>query len=509
MMLFRVRPLWLLLSLATLGGLSGCAVGPAYVAPAPEAPADWQSWRSADAALQAGVAMGPAALLPALPALPAAAGLAPAQLAELEALARQALAASPDLQTATLRFAQARTQRGVTATEAGPQVQASTAATRQRGSETASRPFESAVQALSRSTPSTLFQAGFDVSWELDLWGRVARSLEQADAQVAQQAALLELARQSLLHDLARAYLEYRTTEQLLQGLEKDTAVLAQRLALLEAQVAAGTLSALELEPARAELAGLQAQHPGLLAQAAASLNQMALLLGERPGALKLAPAVAPTAGLPASGGPRPSRGLSHVPDLQLGLPSQVALRRPDIRAAEARLQRATAGIGVAMASLYPSVRLGARAALESTSASDWAGWDSRSWSLGPSIDVPLFDRGRRQGVVQLRELEQQEAAVHYQQTVLRAWQEIDDALNAYAAAQQQVQQREAQWFSATRSLALAQARQRHGLTTALPVLDAERRLLAARQSLTTAQGQRALHYVAVYKATGQALFGP
>jgi len=129
---------------------------------------------------------------------------------------------------------------------------------------------------------------------------------------------------------------------------------------------------------------------------------------------------------------------LATLPDLTLGLPSEVARRRPDIRAAEARLHNATASIGVARAYLYPSIRIGAHAGVESYLASALTDWGSRAWSIGPSIDLPIFDHGRRKSVVQLRELQQQEAAVAYQRTVLQAWQEIDDALSGYNAERQQ-----------------------------------------------------------------------
>ena len=133
--------------------------------------------------------------------------------------------------------------------------------------------------------------------------------------------------------------------------------------------------------------------------------------------------------------------GAPALPDLALGLPSEVARRRPDIRAAEARLHRATANIGVAQADLYPSIRLGAHVGLESYLSGEFSDWGSRAWSIGPSLSLPLFDHGRRKSVVELRKLEQQEAAVDFQRTVLKAWQEIDDALNAYTAERQQARQ--------------------------------------------------------------------
>jgi outer membrane protein TolC len=187
---------------------------------------------------------------------------------------------------------------------------------------------------------------------------------------------------------------------------------------------------------------------------------------------------------------PPPGETATHaLPDFALGLPSDVARRRPDIRAAEARLQQATANIGVATADLYPSIRLGARFGFESVQSDRVLEWGSRAWSLGPLLSLPIFDQGRRRSTVRLRTAEQQEAALAFQKTVLQAWQEIDDALTAYNAERQALAELRARARTAADAVQLAQARYRGGLIDSQPLTEAMRtRLQAARQVATSEQ---------------------
>jgi len=474
--------------------LAGCTAGPDFARPAPQAPDDWTSWRSADESLRTPVDTE---------------GTLPAEWWRafgdpvLDTLQERAFRAGPDLQTAALHFAQARVQRSTVAAQRGPDIGASGSVTRQRQSE-----YGAGVRMIDAiggdrsalvdvlSEPFTLYQAGFDASWEPDLWGRVRRSVEAADADVAQQAALYDLARLSLASEVARNYIELRTTQRQIRLLREDVSALEGRLRILEAWVRGGVADHLDLERQRTEVAANKAQLPDLLAREGAGINQIALLLGEPPGALRDLLA------------PQPERGqaaASALPDLSLGLPSEIALRRPDIRAAEARLHRATASIGVAQAELYPSIRLGARFGYESYLSGEFADWGSRSWSVGPSLNLPLFDRGRRRSVVRLRELEQQEAAVNYQQTVLGAWQEIDDALSAYTAEQQRARQLASRERSAREAYELAQARYEGGMVDFMAVLDSQRGYLQARRDLAVSEGRLATRYVMINKAVGNA----
>jgi NodT family efflux transporter outer membrane factor (OMF) lipoprotein len=343
------------------------------------------------------------------------------------------------------------------------------------------------------SEPFTLYQAGFDASWELDLWGRVRRSIEATDADAVRQAALLDLAGLSLASDVVRNYLELRTTQRLVRVTREDIAALQERFDLVDARVRGGVLSHMELERQRAELAATKARLPELLAQEGVYANQLALLLGERPGALRVELA------------PRVDEGEFTPPDLALGLPSEVALRRPDIRAAEARLHGATARIGVARADLYPSIRLGARFGYESYLSGEFSDWGSHTWSIGPSLTLPLFDRGRRKSVVQLRELQQQEAAVDYQRTVLKAWQEIDDALSAYSAERRRVCELNERERSVRNAWRLALARRDGGVADTLAALDAQRVYLQARRDRLIGEGRLGTRYVTINKVVGNA----
>lgn len=469
--------------------LAGCATGLDFVKPAPAAPDDWTNWRSGDDSLRGASATAPA--------LPSRWWLALGDPV-LDRLQERAITGSPDIATALLRYRQARVKATTVAAQRGPDVSVGGNATRQRQSQygAGTRMVDAIGGDRARlaevlSEPFTLHLAGFDASWEPDFWGRVRRSVEAAGADLDSQGALLDLARLSVASDIARHYAELRTTQREIQLTREEAAALDERIDILVAREKGGLIDHLDLARQRAEVANLKGQLPALLAREGHSASQIALLLGERPGTLRadLVP-------------------LSHaarvgLPDLALGLPSEVALRRPDIRAAEARLHRATARIGVARAELYPSIRIGGHFSLESYLSGEFLDWGSRAWSLGPSIKLPLFDGGRRKSMVALRELEQQEAAVTYQQTVLLAWHEIDEALTAYAAEQQHCAHLTVRVSNAADAYRLATARYEGGRTDFLAVLDSQRSHLQARRDLAAAEGRLIVRYVAINKAIG------
>lgn len=469
--------------------LAGCSAGPDFVKPLPAAPSDWTSWSSADASLP-----DPSGGASALQSRWWLALHDPV----LNQLQERAAMGSPDLSTALLRYRQARVQAATVAAQRGPDFSVAGNATRQAQSQYAAGTRMLDVIGGDRarlgdklSEPFTLHQAGFDASWEPDLWGRVRRSVEAAGADVDGQRAMFALARLSVASDLARHYVELRTTQRQISLIKDEVAALDERLDILIARAEGGLTDHLGLAQQRAELANLKGQLPGLLAQEGASANQLTLLLGVLPGSLR------------AELAPLPSGAKVRLPDLTLGLPSEVALRRPDIRAAEARLHRATARIGVARAELYPSIRIGAHFGFESYLSGEFADWGSRTWSVGPSLTLPLFDGGRRKSIVALRELEQQEAAVAYQQTVLAAWHEIDGALTGYAAEQQHSAELTTRVKNAADAYSLATARYEGGRTDFTAVLDSQRSHLQAQRDLATAEGRLMMRYVAINKAIG------
>lgn len=487
-------------ALALLVG--GCAVGPDHRPAQVQAPADWSAWHGGSAVL-----------------LGAERKAAPAAIASgdwkafgdplLDRLQALALAANHDLQTAALRFAQSRVQRTAAAAQQAPQLNAGGSVNRQRQSESgaATRMIDALGSSVANrdqlirtlSEPYNLYQAGFDASWEIDLWGRVRRSIEAADADAGASAALLRQAQLSVQAEVARSYFELRGAQRELRVAQADIAAAAESLELVQARADGGLVTDLDPTRQRTQLAELKARIPLLLQQEAQAMNQITLLTGASPGTLnaELAP---PSEG---AGNPLAALQAPPLPELALGLPGDVVRRRPDIAAAEAQLHAATARIGVAVADLYPRVTLGAGFGYESAGSERFGEWGSRQWHVGPSISLPIFDNGRRRSTVNLRELQQQEAAVAFQQAVLKAWHEIDSALSAYAAERQRHAELAERERSSRDALTLAHARYANGLTDFGVELDARRALLQARRDQVQSTSRMAVGMVAVYKALG------
>lgn len=487
------------LALSLVVVLAGChAVGPDFSAPQTSAPDTWNDWRSADAALSSDLLYGNGE--------PEAESWRRFNDPVLDTLQQRARAASPDVRTAALRFAQSRVQRTTVAAQRGPRLDASGAATRQRQSEySAGTRLVDAVAPNNRddlvsvlSDPFALYQAGFDASWEVDLWGRVRRSVEAADANVQEAGAGYDQMLLSVQSEIARQYFDLRSAQQLLALTQADIDASRTQLDLAQARADGGLVTGLDPATQRTQLADLQSRLPTLQASIGQRLNQIGLLTGDRPGDLNTL--------LAAPAGPVDPHALpATLPDLSLGLPGEVVRRRPDIRAAEARLHAATANIGVATADLYPRITLGANFGLESTKGGKFGEWGTRTWQIGPSLSLPIFDQGRRRSVITLRQLQQQESAVAFQQTVLKAWQEIDDALTHYAAERRKNAALRATLDAAEDAWTLARAQYAGGLITFLPQLDAERNVLQIRRALTDSNHQLFVAWVSVNKAVGGA----
>jgi NodT family efflux transporter outer membrane factor (OMF) lipoprotein len=476
-----------------VAALSACAVGPDYQRPQLAAPDAWSALHGGSPALLAasGAPVSPAEKN----------GWAVFNDATFDRLQQHAMHSSPDLQTAALRFVQSRVQRLTVAAQRGAQLDVRAGAGRQNQSQNGagSRMIDALAPPGDRdsliktiSQPYNIYQAGFDASWELDLWGRVRRSIEAADADVAAAAALLDDMRLSVASELARNYFELRGIQRQLRIARADIRASGAALQLIEARAAGGLTDDREAVRRRAQWEDLNARLPQLIDREAAAINRITLLMGEKPGALAAELAARDTDDEPPA-----------LPDLAPGVPSDVARRRPDIRAAAAKLHAATAGIGIATADLYPRITLGASFGYESLQSGDLADWRSRQWSVGPSLQLPLFDRGRRRATVTLRKLEQQQAAVAYHQTVLKAWHEVDDALSAYNAEQLRNRHLRDKLHSSERGYTLAKARYDGGLTDFVAALDARRDDLQARGELSDSDSRLRILLVALFKALG------
>ncbi len=407
--------------------------------------------------------------------------------AELTALEQRVANANLDVQAATLRLAESRAQRQVAAAAGLPTVNGN--AIYQHIKPSAKGPFG----AISQGAPVQsldFYQTGFDASWELDLWGKVRRSVESADAQVEASAEARRDALVSVLAEVARDYLELRGIQAQL-GISKANLTTARDvLTLTQKRANDGLSSQIDVANAGAQLATIEADIPQWEQREAQTINELSFLLGQPPGALR-----EELAGENVMPPPPP-----RVP---VGVPSELAQRRPDIRMAEAQLHAATALIGVAKANFYPSITLSATAALQATKFADLANWDARSFTAGPLISIPIFEGGKLTGNLTLSETRQQEAALDYQRTVLSAWQEVSNALVAYQSEQRRRDQIAVAVRENGRALMLARAQYKDGFATFLQVLTAQQQLLATQQkqadSITTVSSD----LVMLYKALG------
>ncbi|HLS82204.1 MAG TPA: efflux transporter outer membrane subunit [Steroidobacter sp.] len=407
-----------------------------------------------------------------------------------------------DLRAAALRVAQSRAQRDAVAGRRGPDVSGNASWQRQRQSEfgvgtrlidaigAPGAERDAVIDVLSQ--PHDVYQAGFDASWELDLWGRVRRMLESADASAAASAAELQFVQLSIAAETARTYIELRGVQDQLRIARRDVEASEGLLELTQLRADGGLVTQLDVVSQRARLADARARIPQIEQLATQLIDNLGLLCGEPPGALRERLA-----------GARPIP--TPPPQVAVGVPSQAARRRPDIRAAEARLQAATAEIGVAAADLYPRITLTGGFLAQSLESADLGEWGARQWAVGPSLYLPLFDGGRRRAVLELRELQQQEAAVNYQHTVLRAWREIDNALSAYRAEQRRLEDLQAAVAASQEAYEIAAMRYEHGLVSFLVALDAQRTLLQAQRAHSDSTTAVATHLVALYKALGGA----
>lgn len=412
----------------------------------------------------------------------------------LTGLEQRVAAANLDVQTATLRLAESRFQRGVAAAAEFPSINADDKYTRELYSKNGIISLLSPLLGPSGAgfSPGALneYYSGFDASWELDLWGRIRRQVESADAQVDQAADQRRDALVSSLAELARDYLQLRGVQTQIGIANDNLKVDRDILELAQERQQRGLQNGLDVENAAAQVESVRAQIPQLQQQESEYINALSLLLDQPPGALKT------ELGLRRSVRTGPPR-------IPLGIPSELARRRPDIRAAEDALHAATANIGVAVGDFYPKVQLNGTVGFNSLDIKHLYDASSLQYMVGPSVTLPIFEGGRLRSTLKLREAQQQEAAITYRKTVLQAWHDVVNALVAHRLEQNRRARLRSQAEHASAALGLARARYNDGLTEFLTVLDAERTLLQAQQQYATSTTNVSLDLVQLFKALG------
>jgi outer membrane protein, multidrug efflux system len=401
----------------------------------------------------------------------------------LDALETRALAANQDLRAALARVEQARALAGVARSAYLPSLAADPSITRERSS-------RNAPNALPDS-PATTHRLSLDLSWELDLFGRVRRLNQNARADLDAAGATFAAARLSLTAEVATPHFTLRALDRELRIVTQTTAVRRDTLQLIQARVRQGTADDVALARAETELAATEADAAALAIRRSATQNALAVLLGE--------PAPSSVSGSDS----RLSALDSQLPNVPPGLPGDLLTRRPDIAAAERSLAAASARIGVAKSAFFPTIALTGAAGYASADISDLTKPDSRLWSFGPSIYPPLFQGGRNRANLARSRAAYDEAAAKYQQSVLVALREVQDALTASRLLGDQSAAQARAVASARRGAELSQKRYDAGFVSYFEVVDAQRTALAVERADAQLAGQRWITHVALIKALG------
>ena len=359
---------------------------------------------------------------------------------------------------------------------------------------TNSRPSPGQLGGIASSTSSNLavksymdYSLPFDASWEPDLWGRVRNSVRASVFAAQASAADLESIRLSEQSELAVDYFQLRAQDSLKLILDSTVVSYQETLDLTEAQYRAGLTSDEAVAQAEAQLRAVQAQDTNLAILRAQYEHAIAVLTGQLPSTFSLSTA-------PVTVG---------APRIPTGIPSELLERRPDIAAAERLVAQANAQIGIATAAYYPNVVLSASGGLGATAFSSWFTWPSRFWSVGPSLAETIFDAGLRRATVEQFQDNYEQDVANYRETVLSAFQQVEDNLVSIRVLAISIQQQDGAVEAAARSLREANVRYQAGVDPYLNVIVAQTTLLNDQEAAVNFRTQQMVASVQLIKALG------
>ena len=401
------------------------------------------------------------------------------------------------LQAAAIRILEARARLGIASGSLYPQRQRLTG---DLSRQTVSQHAPNTSPAMDRHF--TTAGIGFDVGWELDVWGKFRRGVEAAEANLAAAAADHDDLLVSLTAETARTYVLVRALQARIRVAEENRAIQRQTLRIAEALYRGGAIDELDLLQARSLLHTTEASIPPLRAALRQGKNALAVLVGRPPGAVDA---------IVAEPRPIPAPPVTVV----IGVPADLLRRRPDVRRAERRLATQSALIGVAEADLYPHFSLLGSLNLRASDAAltfasggasklaDLFSARSFQYFVGPSLSWDVFNYGRLRNQVRAEDARFQALVATYRQTVLTAAREAEDAIAAFVNARVRQEKLRHSYEAARRSVALSLLQYREGLVGYQRVLDSQRSLLTTQDALTRARGDVAIQLVRLYKALG------
>jgi len=413
----------------------------------------------------------------------------------LNALVQSAYQQNLTLKATGIRILEARALLGIAVGDQYPQTQQGTA------DATAQKTSRNLPNAASAERFAYVYDVGFDAAWELDFWGKFRRAVQAGVADLQASIADYDDNLVFLTSEVARTYITLRTSEKRLAVANDNVKIQTESLRLAQAQFDAGAVTELDVFQSRALLRSTEAAIPGFESEIRQAKNALAILLGKLPGKIDAMLA-----------------GPGHIPqmpaEVAIGVPAELLRRRPDIRLAERQLAAQSAQIGVAKADLYPSFSLfgsigyttaGSTSSPQSRNAglSDLFKNNSLGYSVGPSITWNLFNYGRITNSIRVEDARFQQLAVDYENTVLQAVQEVEDAMIAYLRTQDQVTFLADAVAAYKSSVDLSTLQYKEGLVDFQRVLDAQQNLVQQQDNLVTTTGDVGLNLVSLYKALG------
>jgi len=457
--------------------LAGCTVGPKYVKPSvpttpaykEEVPASYQGsgqWKTANPGDQA--SRGRWWEIFGEP--------------ELNKLEEQVAASNQDLKVYEARFREARAAIRFNRASQFPTITTAPSAAYTKNSDY-SPSFPSKIQQASTGD----FVLPFDLSYELDLWGRVRRSVAAAREEAQATAADYETAKLSLEAELAMDYFELRSADAQKQLLDDTVKAYTENVQLTTNRFKGGVAPRADVAQAQTQLDATRVQDTDVTVQRAQFEHAIAVLIGKPPAEFSL-----------------PGAPLNYQPPtIPIGLPSDLLQRRPDIAGAERRVAEANQQIGIARAAYFPTVNLNGTVGFAGSQGSNWFGWPSAFWAVGPTVAETLFDAGRRRATSESARANYDATVATYRQTTLIAFQEVEDNLAALRILENEAQQQEQAVTSSKDSLQLLTNRYRGGVDTYLQVITAETTELSNERNAIDILRRRMEASVLLVKALG------
>jgi outer membrane protein, multidrug efflux system len=450
------------------GLLAGCAVGPNYQRPAVSTPPAYKEaglgdWKESTPGDQ--ITKGDWWKI-----------FGDAKLDELEV---QATANNQTLKAAVARVTEARATARVSRAEFFPNAELNPSADRNRVSPNIANP-------LPKNNFND-FRVPLDFSYELDIWGRVRRSFEAANAEAKASVASYETVLLTLKADVAQNYFALRAIDSQRVILRHTIELRKEALALVKARYKGGAASELDVSQAETELADSESEYIGLGKERSELENAIAVLVGMNAAEFSLA-----------------ENPLDLTPPvIPAGLPSELLERRPDVAEAERLLASQNARIGIAKAAFFPAVRLTGAAGFESADISSLFNWQSRAWSLGPSISLPIFEVGRNRANLEHSKAAYEESVAQYRQRVLVAFGEVENGLSGLRILAEQDAAQARSVAAATRTAEISNKRYQAGLVNYLEVVDSDRTRLRTSRGAAELLGRRMVASVQLVKALG------